>query len=286
MTIAIEPLTSHESLLACERLQRKTASEGREVLPAALLVAVGRSGGILLGAYDGDGESPPLCGCLIDLVSRYENSPARLTLVHTVAKEARNRGIGYLLRAKEREACRSEGAKVVTWTIDALRSAEAHFAFNKLGAIAVAYERNLFGERGEPGSHGLARDRLAVEWWIDSPRVSAILDHGELPPHFRLGLDRMDVATRTALAESGLRRLIGLKEDLRSDLVLVEVPTDLDAMWGLDPALARDWRLKTRECFERLFAAGYIACGFVHEAGRSFHLLERVPRDVFRKRAA
>jgi predicted GNAT superfamily acetyltransferase len=287
-SISIERLTSCEALAACERLQREMSDhEEREVLSVPLLVSLGRSGGLVLGAYTNEFERPHLWGCLVDLVARYEGNPGRLTLVHGVAREARNRGIGYQLRARERKECREEGVRVVTWAIDPLRSVEAHIAFNKLGAIAVAYERNLYGERTDRMSPGLATDRLAVEWWIDSPRVAAVLDRRELPHHFHLGLDRMEVVTRTGLTErSGARRLLGFTSAPRGEIVLVEIPADLDSLRRLDPDLACDWRLKTRECFERLLACGYIVSGFLHEAGRSFHLLERAGREVFQKRAS
>jgi len=52
-----------------------------------------------------------------------------------------------------------------------------------------------------------------------------------------------------------------------------------------DPDLARDWRIKTRDAFELLFAGGYILSGFVHEAGRSFHLFERAEKVLLLTRA-
>jgi len=257
----------------------------REVVPAGLLVSVERSGGLVLGAYDGERDSARLVGCLVDLAAHYQGHPAQLTLQHLVHKEARNRGIGHALRVREREECRRQGVGVVTWGVDPLRSVEAHFAFTKLRAVGVAYERATQGERAEPGRRTLASDRVAVEWWVESPRVCAFLDRATPPRHLRVGLDRMDVVTKTTLTESGLRRLVGFTAQPRSDLALVEIPTDLDALWQIDPDLACDWRLKTRECFETLTLGGYVVSGFVHEAGRSFHLLERAPRDAFLKRA-
>ncbi len=254
-------------------------------MPAGLLVAVERSGGLVLGAYDKDENPARLVGCLVDLAAHYQGHPAQLTLQHVVHKEARNRGIGHALRLREREECRKQGAKVVTWGVDPLRSVEAYFAFAKLRAIGAAYERAAPAERAEPGRRSLAGDRMAVEWWVESPRVSAFLDQATPPRHLRVGLDRMDVVTKTTLTENGLRRLVGFTARPRTDLALVEIPTDLDAMWQIDPDLACDWRLKTRECLEMLIVAGYVVSGFVHEAGRSFHLLERTARDALLKRA-
>ena len=162
--------------------------------------------------------------------------------------------------------------------VDPLRGAQAHFAFNKLGAIATSYERDVFGELSDSSNVGLATDRLAVEWWIACPRVSEIVDQGRLPFHYSYGFDRMEVVTKTGVTESGVRRLQKVEAGFRSDVLLFEIPVDLDRVRESDPDLARDWRIKTRDAFELLFAGGYILSGFVHEAGRSFHLFERAEK--------
>ena len=279
MDITIEPLVLPQAFAACERLQREVfGKESRETLSCHFLVELVRAGGVALGAYDIDVVPPRLCGCLIDLFAGCQGSLSRLTLLHYVEKTARNRGIGYQLRVKEREACYKEGVELITWMIDPLRGAQAHFAFNKLGAIATAYERNVYGELSDRANRGLATDRLAIEWWIASSRVLEIVDRGRLPGHFSFGFERMEVVTKTRLTESGVRRLLKAETNPRSDVLLFEIPVDLDLLREHNPDLARDWRIKTREAFERLFADGYILSGFVHEAGRSFHLFERVDK--------
>lgn len=287
MSIAIERLGSPEAFSACERLQREIIGAGeRQILPAYLLVALQRGSGVVLGAYEIKVEPPQPCGCLVDLPMRYDENIGYFTLFHGVKREVRNRGIGYRLRVAEREACQREGGGLITWMLDPLRSLEAHFAFNKLGAIAVSYERNLYGELSDPANQGLATDRLMVEWWIDSTRVAAVIDGSELPHHFRLGLDRMEVVTKTKLTGKGLRRLVSFEAEPRGEVILVEIPVDLDRLLVRDPALARDWRIKTRDVFEVLLASGYTLSGFVHEAGRSFHLLERGEKEAVLGRAS
>ena len=287
MNIVIEPLVSPVAFSACERLQQEIlGGEDRQILPSYLLVALVRAGGMVLGAYDIDVEPPHLCGCLIDLLARRHGNFARVTLSHFVEGTARNRGIGYKLREKEREVCRKEGVELITWVIDPLRGAQAHFAFNKLGTIATTYERNVFGELPDSANRGLATDRLAIEWWIASSRVLEVVEQKKLPYHYTFGFERMEVVTKTGLADSGARRLLKAKTNPRSDVLLFEIPVDLDRLLEHDPDLARDWRIKTRDAFEALFANGYILSGFVHEAGRSFHLFERAEKVSILRRTA
>ena len=280
MNIRIDHLVSLDELQRCTELQAAIGEDSeRRVLPAYMLVTINRSGGIVLGAYDEDCTQRKLCGCLVDLADWQGDRTAWRTVFHGVSSEARNSGIGYMLRRRELEECRRNGMDLVTWAIDPLLSAQSHFAFNKLGTVSAHYERNLFGELDDPANQGLASDRLIVEWWLDSPRVVSVVEEGELPHHFRLGFERMEVATRTRLAKSGIRKLVGAEMKGDKEVVLVEIPVDLEGLICVDPACARDWRIGLRDVFESAFAKGYILTGFVHEGGRSFQLLERVAKE-------
>ena len=166
---------------------------------------------------------------------------------------------------------------------------EAHIAFNKLGAVAISYERDLYGELHDSRNSGLATDRLIVEWWLTSPRVRAVVDHQSLPYHFHLGLDKMEVATRTVMADTGQRHLVGFDDSVcdgitSRSVILVEIPAKLALMREEDIDLARDWRVRTRDIFERMFDSGYIITGLVHEGGRSFQLFERASKATILER--
>lgn len=279
MNIATRELASLDDFAACERLQLALVGGWeRLVVPPHALVTIGESGGILLGAYDADSDE--LHGMLIDLVGIDNGRGIGSTLFFGVRSEVRNRGIGQSLRRAERRYARRAGIPLIRFPVDPLRGVEAHLSFNKLGGIGVAYVRNLYGPLPDPADGGLATDRIVVEWWIDSPRVNAVIDNGLLPPHYRLGLDRMEVVTKTRAVGDGVRQLLEFNSSPGSDVILVEVPVDFDRLLVSFPKLARDWRVRTREVFEAFFAKGYLLTGFVHEASRSFHLLERRRRTM------
>lgn len=287
MNIAIESLTSCEAFAACDRFLREMEdSKKYPLLPEWVLASICQSGGLILGAYDQDLGRPPLCGCLIDLVARGSGYSSRFTLCEGVAKAERNRGIGYRLREREREICRHDGVELVTWTLDPLRSREAHFVFNKLGAVAT--DSREYGSRRPQDDRywDSGRKRLTVEWWINSPRVSSVIDARRLPHHFRLGLDQMEVVTKTGLSEEGIRRLVSLNDTFTGDVLLVEIPVDVERSWQVAPEVVQDWRQKAESLFEELFAKGYIVSGFVHEGERSFHLLEREEKGTILRRGA
>ncbi len=276
MDIKIRPLATLDDFSACERLQIEIVGGWeRLVIPTTAMVTVRDSGGILLGAYDTDTVPPRLCGVLVNLVAESSGQPAGITLLYGVSPDTRNRGIGRALRRAERRSAHHAGIPLLRWSIDPLRGVDAHIAFNRLGAVGTGYIRNRYGPLSDPTNGGLATDRITVEWWVDSPRVNAVVDAGTPPPHYRLGLNQMEVVTKTRGVGNGARQLIDFSSNPRSETVLVEVPADFDRLLTAVPKLARDWRIKARDVFETFFAAGYLLTGFVHEAGRSFHLLER-----------
>jgi len=270
--VTIRPLTRLDDLATCERLQLEVLGGWeRLVIPPHVLVEIGARGGLVLGAHEESGE---LHGLLVDLLSREDGADSHFTLFLGVHPEARNRGIATALRCAERRHAHRTGISLIRWGIDPLRGVDAHIALNKLGGIGVGYSRNRYGPLPDPADGGLATDRIEIEWWIDSPRVNAVLDRGLLPSHYRFGLDRMEVVTKTRGVGDGLRQLVEFNPNPGSKVILVEIPVDLDRLFATSPNLARDWRVKAREVFETLFGKGYLLTGFVHEAGRSFHLLE------------
>ena len=281
MTIKADRLSGIEELGACVELQRAIlGNRAQSVWTLPELTAVCQSGGLVLGATGTEDNAHRLCGALVDLVADIDGYPARHTVFHGVLQSTRNRGIGHSLRMAERAACQREGVDLVFWSLDPLRSDEAHLAFNKLGAIATGYRQNLYGEVHDSANLGLETDRLHVEWWIDSPRVASILDRESPAPHFRVGIHEMDVLTETRLVQSGVRVLVGYDDSPCAEHVLVEIPVDLDRIRAADLAAARTWRLQSRPVFELLFERGYVGAGFVHEGSRSFHVFRRSDRKA------
>jgi len=279
MNIAVDRLKELGDLRACVTLQRAILG-GRtpSVWDIPPLSSVLQSGGLLLGVRETPHPSAPLQGALVDLVAEFDGHSARHTAFYGVLKGARNQGIGQWMRAAEREICRREGVHLVGWTFDPLCGVEAHIAFNKLGAIATGHRRNLYGVLPDRPNAGLATDRFLIEWWIESPRVVAVSDRGNLPPHYRVGLQDMTVVTHTQVS-SGLRVLTGYDENPTSRFVLTEIPVDLDRLRARDLAVVQGWRIQSRDVFEHLFEKGYVGVGFIHEGGRSFHLFEKTDRE-------
>jgi predicted GNAT superfamily acetyltransferase len=215
-----------------------------------------------------------MIGFVFGFVGLEGSKPKHCSLMCGVISERRYRGVGYQLKLKQREAVLAQGIELVTWTYDPLQSANAHFNFAKLGVIAQSYEQNLYGDIRDELNRGLPTDRLAVEWWVRSPRVIARVERGERPK-FPQGLT---IVNRTE-ERQGL--LVNLEHDLNLNdkRLLVEIPRDIQALKQEDLELAQRWRLQTREIFEHYLERGYIISEFfaveLEGRKRGFYLLER-----------
>src|SRR5260370_15404588 len=144
--------------------------------------------------------------------------------------EYRNRGVGRLLKLKQREDALSRGIKLVEWTFDPLEVKNAFFNMERLGAIVRRYVYNNYGTTSSHLHGGLPTDRLVAEWWLDHPVVAAIAE-GRKP-------ERPLVQARIA------------------------VPADISRIKGSDPQKARQIQLSVSNTFAEHFYRGLAVVAF------------------------
>lgn len=274
MAIEIRPLQALEELHACEELQRRIwGFSDLSVVPHHLLLTAQKSGGVLLGAFEGD----EMVGFVFGFPG-YDPDYKRwkhCSLMCGVLPERRYRGVGYRLKLAQRERVLAQELGLVTWTFDPLQSANARFNFGKLGVIARKYHPNLYGDMRDELNRGLPTDRLTVEWWIRSERVRARIEQPSHPPPPLPEAPRINRTER----RDGLLSNAEIRLDRDAQRLLLEIPTDLNALKQRDPEAARRWREETRRIFQHYLSRGYLLSEFfVSERDgerRGFYLLER-----------
>lgn len=257
--------------------------DAAETIPPLTLHALQHNGSILLGAYDGD----MLIGYILATLGTVETpgridqiAAARLKLfsvIMGILPAYQGQGIGTQLKLAQREAALRLGIRMITWTYDPLESRNGRLNIGKLGAICHRYYRDFHGPMAGRNA-GLASDRFEVEWWVTSNRVEGRVAQQRRP----LSLDAMRGAGAVVVNEATFDDdlLIPPLDFARSDknLLLVEIPADIQALKAADLALARQWRQHTRQLFEYYFAANFAVTDFVFQPGedgrsRSFYLL-------------
>ena len=263
--LELRPLSTHDERAACVRLQERIWGPGfHERVPPTILQLSGELGGIADGAFDADGN---LLGFVFGITGVIDGRLVHWSDMLGVDPAARDRGIGLALKWHQRDAMLARGITEIRWTFDPLQAKNAWLNLTRLGAVAHTYARDYYAPTGSP-LHPDGTDRLIVTWDIASERV-ARRAAGELPsdvpdvlPLNRVYMTKHGPACEAPPAPSGSR-------------ISIAIPSRIDEIRRSNPALARDWRAKTRCALEACFAAAYEVGAFVRGANHGTYSMER-----------
>ena len=212
--------------------------------PREMLTALGHSGNVPLGAYDGD----RLVGFVLGWAGVDDGGLHVHSHMLAALPDRRHRGVGYALKLGQRAQALEQDIHVARWTFDPLVARNAWFNVGKLGAVADGFGRAFYGEMSDEINAGDRSDRLVVRW---------DLDRDPSPRPWPEGLP-------TVLAAEGdpdePRPVPGPASG--DDGGVVEVPRDHAELRRRDPALAARWREATANALEVCFRAGSIAGSF------------------------
>jgi len=255
--LLFRPLRSRLDLEKTERLQRTVFGvSDRDLASSSILVTVHETGGEVLGVFDGEQ--------LVGFVSGwggYVDGRARVVSDLMAVEVGYRGGIGFALKELQAVVASQAGFEEIVWTVDPLRAANARLNFERLGAHARKYMRNVYGEHfGEGLYGGLPSDRLFVTWPLRSARVRSRL-LGRYEP----------------LAPGALSALPQYAPGTSESRVVLAVPGDFDGLLASEPARAREWRFRLRDNLEAAFASGYVITGFAGRRGEpyGYYVLER-----------
>ena len=239
--------TGIEEFNACIELQREVFGLPElEISPRRHLIVSRRAGGWTLGAFDGD----ELVGFVHQMAAvRGNREVIGYSHMMAVRREYQNRGLGALLKWKQRERSMEEGKTFITWTWDPMQARNAHFNLNRLGVTERAYGENFYGTdystsgAYDPGqAPGIDSDRLFASWELLSPRVSALAERREPEP-------------------------------LGSPAKTIEIPPDWYRLLQSDPHEARRQQLRVRHEFEEAFSRGLVCAAFERDTEHPRYLL-------------
>ncbi len=170
--IQVRSLTRTPEFDACVQLQRHVwGFDDTDLVPVRMFVVANKIGGLVLGAYDADN----LVGYALALPGVRNNHAYLHSHMLAVAPEFRDRGIGRMLKLRQRELALRRGIELIEWTFDPLEAKNCYFNLEVLGAISRRYLPNLYGANTSALQAGLPSDRLVAEWWLRSNRVERAL---------------------------------------------------------------------------------------------------------------
>lgn len=281
-------LDSPLDMKAAEELQNLVwPGSPMDVVPDHLLITLAHNGSPVIGAFEiqDDGKESRLLGVAFGFPGLDETSVEQkfkyCSQQMGVHPEFEGQGIGFALKRAQWQMARQQGYDRITWTFDPLLSRNAYLNIGKLGTVCSTYKREVYGEMRDGLNVGFPSDRFQVDWWLNTPRVQDRLSKRPAP---RLKLRQYTEGGAAIInpgkySENGC--LIPSKAllpqlDSTANLLLVEIPADIQSLKKTDPDSALNWRLQTREIFELLFTNEYLVTDFVYQSGpqpRSYYVL-------------
>lgn len=202
--VVIREVSSAEDALSVAAFFRTIWQDGDDVAPFDLILATVHVGAYcVLAEIDGQtvGASFAVRGVFNELPVLHSHVTAT-----TVA------GVGYDIKSHQFVWAKQRGIKAITWTFDPLVRRNCYFNFVKLGASAIEYLPNFYGDMTDSINRGDESDRLFAFWSLadSQPQIQE---------------------TREATA----------------DEISVEIPEDIEALRAGDLDAGLAWRRKVRE---------------------------------------
>jgi predicted GNAT superfamily acetyltransferase len=246
-SVVFRSLSRLDELLPVEAIQRDVfGAVDLDIYAAGQLMSFAEAGGHTLTAWI-NGE---LAGAVIGIGGITGGEPRILSDWMGVYPRFRSHGIGADLKRLQAAVSLSAGYQEIFWTVDPLRAANARLNFNKLGAFSDHYEENRYGTSyGQALYGGLPSDRLHLRWRIADPAVQATL---------------MSPATTSSPAD-----VPEFKSGIEADVVLIEIPNDIDAVLASDQARALEWRMAVRSTLPVALGEGFQVTGFLADVDTS-----------------
>jgi len=177
-SVTVRKCEALEEMQACFALQKEVWNfSDADLVPVRVFVLATKIGGHVIGAFDG--------GELIGFAMAIPGMRGGHSYLHShmlaVRQQYRNAGLGRRMKLFQREDALARGIELMEWTFDPLEIKNAYLNIEKLGAIARRYNVNQYGITSSPLQGGLPSDRLVVEWWMKSQRVTTLLNGKGLP---------------------------------------------------------------------------------------------------------
>ena len=307
--ITIRRAESIADYRACQQAQEQAwgVAEPGYLIPIATMVGANLHGGLVLGAFLPSGDAVAMSFAFL---ARFDDRFGLYSQLTGVVPSYQSRGLGYRIKQFQREIAHDEGIELICWAFDPLQAGNAAFNLSRLGASAVRYVENMYGERTDRLNAGAPTDRVIAEWdTVGSPPIvlpaGAVRDLPRLiemtevdaetgrtsapEPTETVEADapetRAIVRTEAVAGQSSRRRApaptgIISKSSIGEPLLLLEIPDDIALLRQEQPALAERWQGAVSQAFQLAFEASYRAVHFVwddsSEPRRSFYLLERL----------
>lgn len=263
--VRFRELTSVEDIRLVQEMERRVwGLDDIDVSPVLLMVALVKSGALLLGAFIDD----RLRGFAFSVPGDRHGRRLHWSHMTGIDDALRSSGLGTQLKLEQARRVAARGYREIQWTYDPLQSLNAYLNLVKLGGTVDEYAEHVYGDPTSELHRGAPTDRFIVSWRLDeSGTPIRSLKVGETGD--------TSAPAGTLTARDGWDVYVPSRELPDTPVVTVPIPARFGAMLQQSPDLATDWRLQTRAQFQALFARGYRAVDFRRDQDRGSYVLVR-----------
>ncbi len=186
-----------------------------------------------------------------------------------ILEKYRNLHIGQLLQEHLFPILRKWNYKKYLWTYEPLEGRNANNYIDKSGARVTQYLPDYYKVKDKM-SGGMSIDRFLAEVHLDDAFHLSNLHKKIAPMSLEEALVNIPVVTSQNFPDA--------------DLVLVEIPDDLQHLKKTDMEMAKKFRLDTRKIFteyinKRGFVSEYLYSGTIDDRRHNYYLLEK-PKNL------
>jgi len=239
-SVVIRACTTPEEFRACTEVEKDVWNfDAGEAVSHHIMAVAHETGGQVFGAFD----ERRMIGFALAFHAIRDGHVHLHSHMAAVLPAYQQRGIGQLLKLKQREDALSRGITLIEWTFDPLQTRNANFNIRRLGAVVRRYLPNFYGMSSSPLHSNLPTDRLVSEWHLDSARVQV---HLAGKPH-----------------EGG--------ENTRK----IAVPKIINKLSHSDPSKAAEIQAGIRRQFIEAFDQKYTVSAFTADENNGYYLLEK-----------
>lgn len=246
-----------------EEIQREVwQCSDLDIVGSLMLIASQHAGAILLCAFEGE----EMIGFTYGFPAFEQGQVSIHSHMAAVRESWRGREfqVGFYLKLAQREAALERGVGRITWTFDPLQSLNAYFNFVKLGVTCNRYLVNFYGDSSTSPLHqGIGTDRLWVDWYLTSDRVSERIQGDAAKRNEKLFTFDETTPLLVTVENSYPCLATDLTDRLSGHNCYIEIPHDINALKERDAGKARRWRETSRAAFLAAIEAGLTATDFL-----------------------
>jgi predicted GNAT superfamily acetyltransferase len=208
-------------------------------------------GALVLGAYAPDGQ---VVGFVYSFPGHRRGEQMHWSHMLGVIPDHRRKGLGKLLKLRQRAEILKTGIELCSWTFDPLQAVNARLNIVALGARTSEYLVDAYGSEGGYLDGGLPTDRLVAKWELTHPRV---VECAEGRP------ERASFSPRDLQMAYQAEKVRGVVSPSKPDLSLKDshigliVPPEINGLKSSHPKTALRWRLVVRQTIPGYFEKGY-----------------------------